>query len=65
MDTYKNDLISMFSKYGFIRTPLSNHMIKTLYRRGVDLNAAYCIGCDVYAGYSFKSAVEALNNDQI
>jgi len=54
---YKNKIINMFAKYGFVFCPLDDGMIDLLYSDDVSIDKAYGIGCDVNAGVSFLRAV--------
>lgn len=57
MSAYMEAIKSEFTQYGFPNCPLSDSQIETLETRGVCLNTAYGIGCDVNAGIAFQRAM--------
>ena len=55
-----NDKIrELFARYGFLRCPLSDRMIRHCVSAGLTLDQVYGVGCDVYAGWSFRESFEA------
>ena len=54
-----DEIYNMFAKYGFLVCPLSDLAIKVCIRRGLSNDEIYCVGCDLFAGFSFHEAVEA------
>jgi len=49
----------VFAKYGFLQCPLSDRMIRHCVSAGLTLDQVYSVGCDVYAGWSFRESFEA------
>jgi hypothetical protein len=52
-------ILQMFARYGFNCCPLSNLAIKVCIRRGMSNSQIYSVGCDMFAGFTFREAVEA------
>ena len=50
----------VFAFAGFASCPLTDMQMCFLYRCGFDVDAAFSVGSDVYAGYGFVEAMEAL-----
>ena len=53
-----------FAKYGFIACPLSPRMIQHCIHAGFTIDQIYSIGCDVYAGWSFRESIDAVIDKQ-
>ena len=62
MKWYITTLKRDFARYGFVATPLTDEQLTALYRANIKLDAAYGVGCDVAAGFSFDEAVSASTN---
>ena len=59
MKWYIATLKREFAKYGFVDCPLTDEQLTTLYKLSIKLEEAYMIGCDVYCGFPFDTALEA------
>ena len=54
-----DEIKRMFAKYGFHGCPLSSLAIKVCIRRGLSDDQIYSVGCDMFAGFTFRESVEA------
>ena len=52
------EIVRMFAKWGFTETPLTASEIDQLITWNWNDDAIYQIGCDCYAGYRFREALD-------
>ena len=63
MEEYKSNLLAMFSKYGFVQSPVSHDEIQSFFYNRISLDDAYSMACDAYCGIESVDDIETEEDD--